>query len=56
MDRSAVGETRIAQQTRLDNLVHIGHGAQIGFGCAFAAQVGLASGVEVGNCKNALKN
>jgi len=49
IDRPAVGETRIAQQTKLDNLVHIGHGAQIGFGCAFAAQVGLAGGVEVGN-------
>jgi UDP-3-O-[3-hydroxymyristoyl] glucosamine N-acyltransferase len=49
IDRPAVGETRIGRQTKLDNLVHVGHGCQIGFGCAFAAQVGLAGGVEVGN-------
>uniref|UniRef100_A0A832H4F0 UDP-3-O-acylglucosamine N-acyltransferase n=1 Tax=Oscillatoriales cyanobacterium SpSt-402 TaxID=2282168 RepID=A0A832H4F0_9CYAN len=49
IDRPAVGETRIGKQTKLDNMVHIGHGCQIGFGCAFAAQVGLAGGVEVGN-------
>jgi len=49
IDRPAVGETRIGRQTKLDNMVHIGHGCQIGFGCAFAAQVGLAGGVEVGN-------
>ena len=39
VDRPAVGETRIAQQTKLDNLVHIGHGSQ----------VGLAGGVKIGN-------
>ncbi|MDX2231724.1 MAG: UDP-3-O-(3-hydroxymyristoyl)glucosamine N-acyltransferase [Leptolyngbyaceae cyanobacterium bins.349] len=49
VDRPAVGETRIGRQTKLDNMVHIGHGCDIGFGCAFAAQVGLAGGVEVGN-------
>lgn len=49
IDRPAVGETRIGRHTKLDNLVHIGHGCQVGFGCAFAAQVGLAGGVEVGN-------
>ncbi|MBF2025836.1 MAG: UDP-3-O-(3-hydroxymyristoyl)glucosamine N-acyltransferase [Oscillatoriales cyanobacterium C42_A2020_001] len=49
IDRPAVGETRIGKQTKLDNMVHIGHGCHIGFGCAFAAQVGLAGGVEVGN-------
>ncbi len=49
VDRPAVGETRIGRQTKLDNMVHVGHGCQIGFGCALAAQVGLAGGVEVGN-------
>jgi len=49
VDRPAVGETRIGKQTKLDNMVHVGHGCQIGFGCAFAAQVGLAGGVEVGD-------
>jgi UDP-3-O-[3-hydroxymyristoyl] glucosamine N-acyltransferase len=49
VDRPAVGETRIGRNTKLDNLVHIGHGCQIGQGCAIAAQVGLAGGVEVGD-------
>jgi UDP-3-O-[3-hydroxymyristoyl] glucosamine N-acyltransferase len=49
IDRPAVGETRIAQQTKIDNLVHVGHGCQVGQGCALAAQVGLAGGVEIGD-------
>lgn len=49
VDRPAVGETRIGQNTKLDNMVHIGHGCQIGQNCALAAQVGLAGGVKLGN-------
>lgn len=49
IDRPAVGETRIGKQTKLDNLVHIGHGCQLGANCAIAAQVGLAGGVKVGD-------
>jgi UDP-3-O-[3-hydroxymyristoyl] glucosamine N-acyltransferase len=49
IDRPAVGETRVARNTKIDNLVQIGHGCQIGQNCAFAAQVGLAGGVKVGN-------
>ena len=49
VDRPAVGDTRIRRHTKLDNLVHIGHGCQIGQACAIAAQVGLAGGVEVGD-------
>lgn len=49
VDRPAVGETRIGRNTKLDNLVHIGHGCQVGQACAMAAQVGIAGGVKVGN-------
>jgi UDP-3-O-[3-hydroxymyristoyl] glucosamine N-acyltransferase len=49
VDRPAVGETRIKRHTKLDNLVHVAHGCQIGEACAMAAQVGLAGGVTVGN-------
>lgn len=49
IDRPAVGETRIRRQTKLDNLVHIAHGCEVGEGCAMAAQVGLAGGVRLGN-------
>lgn len=49
VDRPAVGETRIGKNTKLDNLVHVGHGCQIGQNCALAGQVGLAGGVKLGN-------
>ena len=49
IDRPAVGETRIGQYTKLDNLVHIAHGCHIGQACAMAAQVGVAGGVTIGN-------
>lgn len=49
IDRPAVGETRIGKNTKLDNLVHVGHGCQVGANCVMAAHVGLAGGVKVGN-------
>ncbi|MBD2463852.1 UDP-3-O-(3-hydroxymyristoyl)glucosamine N-acyltransferase [Oscillatoria sp. FACHB-1407] len=49
VDRPAVGETRVRRNTKLDNMVHVAHGCQIGENCALAAQVGLAGGVVVGN-------
>ncbi|GAC1492912.1 MAG: UDP-3-O-(3-hydroxymyristoyl)glucosamine N-acyltransferase [Chamaesiphon sp.] len=49
VDRPAVGETRIGHNTKLDNLVHVGHNCHIGSNCALAGQVGLAAGVKVGN-------
>ncbi len=49
IDRPAVGETRIGSNTKIDNLVQIGHGCKIGSNCALAAQVGLAGRVTLGN-------
>ncbi|NMG09441.1 UDP-3-O-(3-hydroxymyristoyl)glucosamine N-acyltransferase [Brasilonema sp. UFV-L1] len=49
IDRPAVGETRIGRNTKIDNLVQIGHGCQIGAGCAIAGQSGMAGGVKLGN-------
>lgn len=49
IDRPAVGETRIGRNTKIDNLVQIGHGVKVGQGCAFAAQVGIAGGSAIGN-------
>lgn len=48
IDRPSVGETRIGKQTKIDNLVQIGHGCQVGANCAIAAQAGLAGGVSLG--------
>lgn len=49
IDRPAVGETRVGRNTKLDNMVHIGHGCTIGSNCVMAAQVGIAGGVKIGN-------
>jgi UDP-3-O-[3-hydroxymyristoyl] glucosamine N-acyltransferase len=49
IDRPSVGETRIGAGTKIDNLVHVGHGVVTGKACALAAQVGLAGGVRLGD-------
>ncbi|MDJ0688482.1 MAG: UDP-3-O-(3-hydroxymyristoyl)glucosamine N-acyltransferase [Xenococcaceae cyanobacterium MO_188.B32] len=49
VDRPSVGETRVGCNTKIDNLVQIGHGCQIGQNCAIAGQAGLAGGVTIGN-------
>ncbi len=49
VDRSAVGETRIRKNTKIDNLVHIAHSCQVGEAVAMAAQVGMAGGTIIGN-------
>ena len=49
IDRPSVGETLIGEDTKIDNLVQIGHGVTTGKGCAMAAQVGIAGGVQIGN-------
>jgi UDP-3-O-[3-hydroxymyristoyl] glucosamine N-acyltransferase len=42
VDRPAVGETRIAAGTKIDNLVQIAHGVKIGRRALLAAQSGVA--------------
>ena len=37
VDRAALGDTRIGDDTKLDHHVHIGHGAQIGARCIITA-------------------
>lgn len=49
IDRPALGTTRIGRNTKIDNLVHVAHGCQLGENCILAGQVGLAGAVEVGN-------
>jgi UDP-3-O-[3-hydroxymyristoyl] glucosamine N-acyltransferase len=41
IDKGVSGDTIIGRGTKLDNHVHIGHGAVIGKNCLFAAQVGI---------------
>lgn len=48
IDRAAVGNTIVRRGAKLDNLVQVGHGAQIGEDCVLAAQVGLAGSTRLG--------
>ncbi len=41
IDKGVSGDTIIGAGTKLDNHIHIGHGAVIGKNCLFAAQVGI---------------
>ena len=48
IDRPAVGETRIGRGTKIDNLVQIAHGVQVGPDTLLAAQVGIAGSSRIG--------
>jgi UDP-3-O-[3-hydroxymyristoyl] glucosamine N-acyltransferase len=49
IDRASVGETRIARGVKIDNLVQIGHGSQVGEDALLCSQVGLGGSTEIGN-------
>jgi UDP-3-O-[3-hydroxymyristoyl] glucosamine N-acyltransferase len=48
IDRAAIGDTIIHRGAKLDNLVQIGHAAQVGENCVLAAQSGLAGSTRLG--------
>jgi len=48
IDRPAVGETRIGAGVKIDNLVQIAHGVQVGRDTLLCAQVGIAGSATVG--------
>lgn len=47
IDRGALGQTRIGQGTKLDNLVHVGHNCDIGARVVIAAQTGISGSVTI---------
>ncbi len=49
IDRATIGATIIGRGTKIDNLVHIGHGSSVGEDTLLCAQVGLAGSTRVGN-------
>ncbi len=49
IDRPAVGETRIQAGAKIDNLVQIAHGVNIGRNALLAAQVGIAGSTTIGD-------
>ncbi|UCE87039.1 MAG: UDP-3-O-(3-hydroxymyristoyl)glucosamine N-acyltransferase, partial [Deltaproteobacteria bacterium] len=48
VDRAALGETRIRRGAKIDNLVMIAHGCDIGSDATIIAQCGIAGGTKVG--------
>ena len=48
IDRATLGETRLGNGVKIDNLVHIGHNVVIGAHTGIAAQTGISGSVTVG--------
>jgi len=48
IDRATVGETRLRRGVKIDNLVQVGHGCDIGEDTLLCGQVGLAGSCKVG--------
>jgi UDP-3-O-[3-hydroxymyristoyl] glucosamine N-acyltransferase len=49
IDRGTISDTRIGRNTKIDNLVQVGHNASIGENCMICGQVGIAGSVVIGN-------
>ena len=49
VDRATVGETRVGNGTKIDNLVQVGHASHVGENTLLCGQVGLAGSSEIGN-------
>ena len=49
IDRGSLGETRIDDGTKIDNMVHVAHNVQIGKRVLIAAQTGIAGSCVIGD-------
>ncbi|PID49543.1 MAG: UDP-3-O-(3-hydroxymyristoyl)glucosamine N-acyltransferase [Proteobacteria bacterium] len=49
IDRAAMGETRLGNGVKLDNLIHIAHNVKIGDHTAIAACTGIAGSAQIGS-------
>jgi UDP-3-O-[3-hydroxymyristoyl] glucosamine N-acyltransferase len=48
VDRAAMGDTTVGSGTKIDNLVQVGHAAEIGPNCTMVAYSGVAGSTRVG--------
>jgi UDP-3-O-[3-hydroxymyristoyl] glucosamine N-acyltransferase len=48
IDRASIGSTIVRAGTKLDNLIHIAHNAEVGGNSVIAAQVGVAGSTRLG--------
>ena len=49
VDRGAIEDTVIGDNTKIDNLVQIAHNVRVGQNCFLAGQVGIAGSASIGN-------
>lgn len=49
IDRATMGETRIGQGTKLDNLIQIAHNVEVGQHVVIAAQAGISGSTKIGD-------
>jgi len=49
IDRATLGETRVGQGTRIDNLVQVGHNVRVGRHCILCGQAGIAGSTQLGD-------
>jgi UDP-3-O-[3-hydroxymyristoyl] glucosamine N-acyltransferase len=49
IDRGALGATRVGRGVKIDNLVQIGHNAQLGRGCVVIALAGVSGSTVLGD-------
>lgn len=49
IDRATLGETRIGDGTKIDNLVQVGHNVQTGRHCILCGQAGIAGSTRLGD-------
>ncbi|MBR4592896.1 MAG: UDP-3-O-(3-hydroxymyristoyl)glucosamine N-acyltransferase [Elusimicrobiaceae bacterium] len=49
IDRAKIASTTIGDNTKIDNLVQVGHNVRVGMSNIFCAQVGIAGTTDIGN-------
>jgi UDP-3-O-[3-hydroxymyristoyl] glucosamine N-acyltransferase len=49
IDRATLAATRIGRNTKIDNLVQIGHNVEIGENCLICGMVGISGSVKIGD-------
>ena len=49
IDRGSSGDTKIGDNCRIDNMVHIGHNVSIGNNCIIAGMAGISGSTKLGN-------
>jgi UDP-3-O-[3-hydroxymyristoyl] glucosamine N-acyltransferase len=49
IDRGAIGDTTIGENSKIDNMVQIGHNVVVGRNCVLAAHTGISGSVVIGD-------